>query len=92
MKRFVRAAFTASLLCATAGASSVLWAAAAQAADKAEKVSAAVGKPLSEAQKAIATKDYATALAMVQAGATRIGASASIAIVPAVTPANSRSD
>jgi len=63
MKRFVRAAFTASLLCATAGASSVLWAAAAQAADKAEKVSAAVGKPLSEAQKAIATKDYATALA-----------------------------
>ena len=64
MKRFVRAAFTASLLCATMGASSLLGAASAQAADdKAEKVGPAVGKPLSDAQKAIQAKDYASALA-----------------------------
>jgi hypothetical protein len=60
MKRFVRAAFTASLLCA--GAVSLLGTAQAADTKAAEKVSPAVGKPLSEAKKAMDAKDYATAL------------------------------
>ena len=67
MNRFVRAAFTTSLLCATAGASLLLGAASAQAADaKSDKVSPAVGKPLQEAGAAAKTSDWATALADVK--------------------------
>jgi hypothetical protein len=69
MKRIVRAAFTASLLCAAASASSLLGAATVLAADSKsdEKVSPAVGKQLMDAKKAIEAKDYATALASVKA-------------------------
>ncbi len=69
MKRFVRAAFTASLLCAAAGASSLLGTATSLAADSKsdEKVSPAVGKQLIDAKKAIEAKDYATALVSVKA-------------------------
>ncbi len=66
MKRFVRAAFTASLLCATAGASLLLGASAQAADSKSGKVSAAVGKPLSDAAAAAKTNDWTTALADVK--------------------------
>lgn len=55
--KFVRAAFVAALMSATAATS-------AMAADK---VSPAVGKPLSEASKAMQAKDYQTALTSIQA-------------------------
>jgi tetratricopeptide (TPR) repeat protein len=64
MKRFVRAAFTASLLCATAGA--LLWTASAQAADEPLKLTKAVQKALSDASAAAKTNDWATALANVK--------------------------
>jgi tetratricopeptide (TPR) repeat protein len=66
MKRFVRAAFTTSLLCATASASLFLGAASAQAADKSDKVSAAVGKPLQDAAAAAKANDWVTAMADVK--------------------------
>jgi hypothetical protein len=61
--RYVRAIFAVSLLCATAGASTLIWTAAAQAADK---LSAAVGKPLSDAVKSAQAGDLAGALASVK--------------------------
>jgi hypothetical protein len=65
MNRIVRAAFAASLLCATAGAAVLTMSAAAQA-DDAPKLSQAVSKPISEAQKAIKANDFPTALASVK--------------------------
>lgn len=66
MKRIARAAFTTSLLCATAGASLFLGAVSAQAADKTEKVSPAIGKPLQDAATAAKANDWATAMADVK--------------------------
>jgi hypothetical protein len=64
MNRIVRAALAASLLCATAGASTLLGTGSAQAAG--DKVSSAVAKPLADAVAAVQTKDYATALAKIK--------------------------
>ncbi len=61
--RYARAAFAASLLCATAGASTLIWTATAQAADK---LSADVGKPLQDAVKSAQAGDWAGAVASVK--------------------------
>src|ERR1700743_2714164 len=59
--KFVRAAFVAALM-STAAAISI----APAMADDSKKVGAAVGKPLSDAQKALQNKDYKGALAAAQ--------------------------
>jgi hypothetical protein len=63
MKNFARAALAATLICASAGAVSLV--SSALAAD-APSVSKSVAKPLSEAQKLMTTGDFKGALAKVQ--------------------------
>lgn len=65
MKTIVRAAFVASLMLTAAGTATLMASTAADA-DETPKVSAKVGKPLSDAQKAIKANDFQAALAAVK--------------------------
>jgi hypothetical protein len=65
-KSFVRAALAAALLSTTVAGAMTITATAAVAADNTGKVGQAVGKPLAVAQKAMAAKDFQTALTAAQ--------------------------
>ena len=65
-KRIFRAGLFACLLSAAAGLALAVSGAPAFAADTGPKLSAAVGKLLAPAQKALETKDYAGAMALIK--------------------------